>query len=69
MPGGAPGGQAPPTGSSFSLGWLMAQLFGPLQHWRGRDTPAHLSTVPELGGDNLPARLLGNRSTISAAST
>src|SRR5487761_517020 len=44
----AAGGQAPPPGSVFSLGWLMAQLFGPLQRRRVRDTSEHLPTVNEL---------------------
>jgi hypothetical protein len=44
----AAGGQGPPRGSVFSLGWLMAQLFGPLQHRRSRDTSEHLPTVSEL---------------------
>lgn len=37
-----------PVGSMFSLGWLMAQLFGPLQRRRGSDTSAHLPTISEL---------------------
>jgi hypothetical protein len=36
----------------FSLGWLMAQLFGPLQHRRGGGTAAHLPTVAELDADH-----------------
>jgi hypothetical protein len=36
----------------FSLGWLMAQLFGPLQHHRGSETAAHLPTVAELDADH-----------------
>jgi hypothetical protein len=32
-----PGGQNPPAGSVFSLGWMMAQLFGPL---RPQSSPA-----------------------------
>jgi hypothetical protein len=43
---------APPAGSMFSLGWLMAQLFGPLQHRRGGGTAAHLPTVAELDADH-----------------
>lgn len=39
------------VGSMFSLGWLMAQLYGPLQHWRGSETTAHLPTVSELDAD------------------
>jgi hypothetical protein len=34
-----------PVGATFSLGWLMAQLFGPLQDRQGRDTSVHLPTV------------------------
>ncbi len=48
MVAGAAGSQPPPVGSMFSLGWLMAQLFGPLQHHRGSETSAHLPTVAEL---------------------
>jgi hypothetical protein len=44
-----PDDQSPPVGSMFSLGWLMAQLFGPLQHRPTSDTPGHLPTVSELG--------------------
>jgi hypothetical protein len=36
----------------FSLGWLMAQLFGPLQRRRGSETEAHLPTVAELDADH-----------------
>jgi len=36
----------------FSLGWLMAQLFGPDQHRRGSDTSAHLPTIAELDEDS-----------------
>jgi hypothetical protein len=36
----------------FSLGWLMAQLFGPLQRRRGSDTSAHLPTISELDVDS-----------------
>src|SRR5580693_6308704 len=43
--------QAPPTGSVFSLGWMMAQLFGPLQRRGAGDASAHLPTVSELDGD------------------
>jgi hypothetical protein len=45
------GDQTPPVGSMFSLGWLMAQLFGPLQHHRPGDTSDHLPTVSELDQD------------------
>ena len=38
----------PPAGSVFSLGWLMAQLYGPLQHRPAEENPAHLPTVAEL---------------------
>ncbi len=48
----AAGSQTPPAGSVFSLGWLMAQLYGPLQHRRARDTSAHLPTVAELDADH-----------------
>lgn len=41
----------PPPGSVFSLGWMMAQLFGPLQRRGAGDTLAHLPTVAELGED------------------
>jgi hypothetical protein len=44
-----------PAGSMFSLGWLMAQLFGPLQYRQGRETPAHLPTVAELDADDYMA--------------
>jgi hypothetical protein len=43
--------QAAPAGSVFSMGWLMAQLFGPLQHRRGNENRAHLPTVAELDAD------------------
>ena len=46
------GGQAPASGSMFSLGWLMAQLFGPLQHRQVGNTSTHLPTVSELDVDN-----------------
>jgi hypothetical protein len=43
--------QTPPAvGDSFSLGWLMAQLYGPLQRPRGTET-THLPTVAELDTD------------------
>ncbi|HTS96437.1 MAG TPA: hypothetical protein VMI33_07435 [Streptosporangiaceae bacterium] len=46
--------KAPPPGSMFSLGWLMAQLFGPLQHRQGGGTTAHLPAVAELAaGDQI----------------
>ncbi len=53
MTAGAAGTQAqtPPTGAMFSLGWLMAQLFGPLQHRRGGETTMHLPTIAELDTD------------------
>ena len=44
--------QTLPVGSMFALGWLMAQLFGPLQHRRVSDTSAHLPTISELGADS-----------------
>jgi hypothetical protein len=43
--------QGPPPGCSFSLGWLMAQLFGPLQHMRGASPSEHLPSVSELGAE------------------
>jgi len=47
----ADSGQTPPAaGDSFSLGWLMAQLYGPLQRPRGTET-THLPTVAELDTD------------------
>jgi hypothetical protein len=52
MAAGAAGRQEPPTGSLFSLGWLMAQLFGPLQRRRGSETTGHLPTVAELDADH-----------------
>lgn len=48
----APASPTPPMGSVFELGWLMAQLFGPLQHRRGGDVSTHLPTVSELDPDN-----------------
>lgn len=42
------GDQVPPKGSMFSLGWLMAQLYGPLMRRRASNDPAHLPTVAEL---------------------
>jgi hypothetical protein len=50
MSGDATGSQAPPAGAAFSLGWLMAQMFGPLSQRPGSDTDtqAHLPTVFEL---------------------
>jgi hypothetical protein len=50
MTAGASGSQTqtPPAGAMFSLGWLMAQLFGPLQRRRGGQTTTHLPTVAEL---------------------
>jgi len=47
----ATAGQALPAGSMFSLGWLMAQLFGPDQRRRGSDT-SHLPTIAELDEDS-----------------
>jgi len=60
-----PGDQDPPAGSVFSLGWLMAQLFGPLRPQSspaasaaaggsalaGPAAPAHLPAVSELSTD------------------
>jgi hypothetical protein len=43
-----PGDQSPPVGSMFSLGWLLAQLFGPLQHRQASDPADHLPAVCEL---------------------
>lgn len=43
--------QTAPVGSVFSLGWMMAQLFGPLQRRRGSEITAHLPTVSELDAD------------------
>jgi hypothetical protein len=48
MAGDEAGNQVPPTGSMFSLGWLMAQLYGPLLRRRGGNDQAHLPTVAEL---------------------
>jgi hypothetical protein len=46
---GVPGGtQAPRQGSMFALGWLMAQLVGPLPHRPDAQIAAHLPTVAEL---------------------
>jgi hypothetical protein len=47
----AAAGQAPAAGTVFSLGWLMAQLYGPLQHRGESDSSGHLPTVAELGED------------------
>jgi hypothetical protein len=44
--------QTLPVGSMFSLGWLMAQLFGPVQRRPGSDTSAHLPTISELDVDS-----------------
>ena len=41
-----------PVGAAFSLGWLMAQMFGPLQSRQGRETSAHLPTINELDADD-----------------
>jgi hypothetical protein len=38
-------------GSAFSLGWLMAQLYGPLQRPRNGENSGHLPTVAELDTD------------------
>jgi len=43
--GGSP---TPRAGASFALGWLMAQLFGPLPRRPGAGTETHLPTVAEL---------------------
>ena len=40
--------QALPAGSMFSLGWLMAELFGSFQQRLGSDTSAHLPALSEL---------------------
>ena len=48
----ATAGQTLPVGSMFSLGWMMAQLFGPVQRRRGSDSSAHLPTVSELDADS-----------------
>src|SRR6516162_8099092 len=40
--------QTPPVGSMFSLGWLMALLFGPLQRRPESDPSGHLPAVSEL---------------------
>jgi hypothetical protein len=62
---------SPAKGDSFSLGWLMAQLYGPLQRPRGTET-AHLPTVAELDTDERMTlafaelkHLLGPYSTLS----
>ena len=44
--------QALCVGSMFSLGWLMAELFGPVQHRLGSDTSAHQPTLSELDADS-----------------
>ena len=41
-----------PAGSMFSLGWLMAQLFGPAQRRPGSDSSAHLPAISELDADS-----------------
>jgi len=41
-----------PVGSAFSLGWLMAQFYGPLPHRQGGGTLGHLPTVSELSDDD-----------------
>ena len=40
--------QIPPAGSVFSLGWLMAELYGPLQRRPAEENPARLPAVAEL---------------------
>ena len=66
--------QTPPPGSVFSLGWLMAQLYGPLQRRPAEENPAHLPTVTELDkSDGIKlalvelARLLGPYPNLSGA--
>ena len=49
------GGPDLAIGAAFSLGWLMAQLFGPVPLRPGRDTSAHLPTVNELDPDDYVA--------------
>jgi len=45
--------QAPPAGASFSLGWLMAQLYGPLwQQGPDGGIPDRLPALNELGSDD-----------------
>jgi hypothetical protein len=65
---------SPAAGAMFSLGWLMAQLYGPLQRRQGNETLAHLPTVAELDTDQQMALafaeleyLLSSRTTLSAA--
>ncbi len=48
----AAGNQDPAAGSVFSLGWLMAQLYGPLQRPHGPEAPAQLPAVADLGQDD-----------------
>jgi hypothetical protein len=48
----AAGGQDVPVGAAFSLGWLMAQLFGPVPVRQGPDGNAHLPTINELDADS-----------------
>ena len=43
--------QTLPAGSVFSLGWLMARLFGPLEQPDNK-TWTHLPALPELGTDD-----------------
>jgi hypothetical protein len=45
------GDQTLPPGSMFSLGWLMARLFGPLEQ-PGNETWTHLPALSELGADH-----------------
>lgn len=45
----AAGGHGLPTGSMFSLGWLLAQLYGPLLARPASGPTSHLPTVAELG--------------------
>jgi hypothetical protein len=40
--------QVPPAGSVFSLGWLMAQLYGPLQRRPAGENLSHLPALAEL---------------------
>lgn len=54
----AAGVSAPAAGSIFSLGWLMSQLFGPLQHRRATSPSDHLPTISELDEDDQMALAL-----------
>jgi hypothetical protein len=42
----------PPVGSVFALGWLMAQIFGPLPRRNEKPPPNHLPTISELDRDH-----------------